>query len=208
MGIAAKGFDRLAEGELGLSGETAMHWAFARGRPEAARKLKALGADPRPRDKMGRLPVHWIAAGTWLGLEGKRERLRECLILWGEWGGSLEERDGRGMSPLEIALACFNRDVAQALLDRGAGQDPGLAGMDPMEAAWALGYDGSMLERLAEAGCPLPQKRAGFSEGKSLEDFRRDIGERGFAMAVSRQERLEMEGVAAAREGKGTRRGM
>ena len=105
------------------AGDTALHAAAAAYRPEMARKLIALGADVRARNRRGAEPLHYAADGV-PGAPAWNPRTQAatlaCLI---EAGADPNAADMNGVAPLHRAVRTRCAAAVQALLAGGA--DPG-----------------------------------------------------------------------------------
>lgn len=102
------------------SGDTALHIAAASYREEIVRKLIAMGADVRARNRRGAEPLHYAADGT----PGSRTwdppaqaATVACLI---QAGADPNALDKSGVTPLHRAIRTRCAAAVQALLEGGA----------------------------------------------------------------------------------------
>lgn len=119
-----------------FAGDTALHLAAATHQPELVRRLLALGADVRAKNRRGAGPLHYAA----LGIPGSRAwnpraqaATITCLI---EGGADPNALDKGGVAPLHRAVRARCAAAVSALLEGGA--DARLAnanGSTPMKLA-------------------------------------------------------------------------
>jgi hypothetical protein len=102
------------------AGDTALHIAAAAFRPEIARKLIAMGADVRARNRRGAEPLHYAADGapgsSWWSPTAQAA-IVACLI---EAGADPNAVDKSGVTPLHRAVRTRSAAAVSALLDGGA----------------------------------------------------------------------------------------
>jgi len=102
------------------AGDTALHAAAAAYRDGIARKLIAMGADVRARNRRGAEPLHYAADGvpgapSWN--PAAQAATVACLI---ESGADPNAIDMNGVAPLHRAVRTRCAAAVQALLERGA----------------------------------------------------------------------------------------
>ena len=115
------------------AGDTLLHAAAAAYQPEMARKLIALGADVRARNRRGAEPLHYAADGV-PGAPAWNPRAQAttlaCLI---EAGADPDAVDMNGVAPLHRAVRTRCAAAVQALLAGGADpRRPNRSGSTPM----------------------------------------------------------------------------
>jgi hypothetical protein len=127
------------------AGDTALHIAAAAHHEGLVRRLLALGADLRARNRHGAEPLHYAADGA-PGLPGwdpqRQAATIACLIAA---GADPDAADGRGVAPLHRAVRTRSAAAVRALLDGGADSSrPNGKGSTPlMLTAWTTGRSGS-----------------------------------------------------------------
>jgi hypothetical protein len=117
---SAKAYHLDEVGHYIYAGDTALHLAAAAYREKAARKLMAMGAEVRSRNRRGAEPLHYAADG----LPGSRAwdpaaqaATVTCLI---EAGADPNSFDGSGVTPLHRAVRTRCAEAVKALLEGGA----------------------------------------------------------------------------------------
>ena len=117
---SAKAYHLDEVGHYIYAGDTALHLAAAAYREKAARKLMAVGAEVRSRNRCGAEPLHYAADG----LPGSRAwdpaaqaETVTCLI---EAGADPNSFDGSGVTPLHRAVRTRCAAAVKALLEGGA----------------------------------------------------------------------------------------
>lgn len=123
----------------GRKGRTALHWAVAEGRDDAANRLLAAGASSSTLDSQERGPLHAAVS-------------REAL----EWIAPLlaagADIDGGTPPPIVLAAEAGAGDAVQALLDAGASVDAlGVSGATPLITAARRGHV-DVVRQLLRAG--------------------------------------------------------
>ena len=117
---SAKAYHLDEIGHYIYAGDTALHLAAAAYREKTARKLMAMGAEVRSRNRRGAEPLHYAADG----LPGSRAwdpaaqaATVTCLI---EAGADPNSFDGSGVTPLHRAVRTRCAAAVKALLEGGA----------------------------------------------------------------------------------------
>jgi ankyrin repeat protein len=132
-------------GHYVYAGDTALHVAAAAHRPGIARKLIAMGSDPRARNRRGAEPLHYAADGLpgspWWDPTAQAATVT-CLI---EAGADPNAVNRSGVTPLHRAVRTRCTGAVEALLKGGADpQRPNKNGSTPMRlAAMTTGRGGS-----------------------------------------------------------------
>ena len=153
-------------GHYVYSGDTALHIAAASYREEIARKLIAMGADVRARNRRGAEPLHYAVDGT----PGSRAWNPDaqaatvaCLI---EAGADPNALDKNGVTPLHRAVRTRCASAVKVLLEGGA--DPRRkkqkrldtnAACDSEYRSWWLGLTRSESTTGADRRSTLPSGR-------------------------------------------------
>src|SRR5581483_8593131 len=126
-------------------GDTALHLAAAAYRLKIVRKLIALGADVRARNRRGAEPLHYAVDGgpgapTWD--PETQGAVVACLL---EAGADPNAVDKSGVTPLHRAVRTRCTAAVAVLLDGGAdARRPNASGSTPMQlATWTTGRGGS-----------------------------------------------------------------
>lgn len=96
-------------------GCTALHLAALRGHLEIARLLISRDANVNARDEAGQAPLHLAAAGWNPAKPDHRNAVIKMLI---ECGADLAAKNGKDLSPLEIALRYGNHEGAEIIKRR------------------------------------------------------------------------------------------
>src|SRR5215475_4180992 len=117
---SAKAYHLDEIGHYIYAGDTALHLAAAAYREKTARKLMAMGAEVRSRNRRGAEPLHYAADG----FPGSRAwdpaaqaATVTCLI---EAGANPNSFDGSGVTPLHRAVRTRCAAAVKALLEGGA----------------------------------------------------------------------------------------
>ena len=102
------------------SGDTALHMAAASYREKIARRLIAMGADVRARNRLGAEPLHYAVDGTpgsraWN--PGAQAATVACLL---DAGADPNALDKSGVTPLHRAVRTRCAAAVKALLEGGA----------------------------------------------------------------------------------------
>jgi hypothetical protein len=102
------------------AGDTALHIAAAAYQTEIARKLVAMGADVRVRNRRGAEPLHYAVDGM-PGSERWNPRAQAATITYlVEMGADPNATDRSGVTPLHRAVRTRCAAAVRALLDGGA----------------------------------------------------------------------------------------
>jgi len=107
-------------GHYVYSGDTALHIAAASYREEIARKLIAMGADVRARNRRGAEPLHYAVdgkPGSHAWKPGAQAATVACLI---EAGADPNALDKSGVTPLHRAVRTRCAAAVKVLLEGGA----------------------------------------------------------------------------------------
>jgi hypothetical protein len=106
------------------SGDTALHFAAAAYRAEAATSLLMAGADIHARNRHGQKPLHSAAAGLSGSPAGNPRAQADTIAALIQAGADPNATDKRGVAPLHIAVRTLSSASVRALLEHGA--DPAL----------------------------------------------------------------------------------
>lgn len=121
-----------------------LHRAFSRATPALAATVELLlrrGADPEERDKDGHSALHHLAYLASRPHSPPAEVVLDLLSTLIRAGASVNARDGRGWTPLHIAVeGRASEAVVQGLVARGAdSSSPGIDNRTPVHIAQRMG---------------------------------------------------------------------
>jgi hypothetical protein len=117
---AAKVFYLKEIGHYLYAGHTALHVAAAAYRREIARKLIAMGADVRARNRRGAEPLHAAAVGVPGSRMWNPRAQAQTIAYLIEVGADPNAADKSGVTPLHRAVRTRCAAAVKALLDAGA----------------------------------------------------------------------------------------
>lgn len=103
-----------------LSGDTALHFAAASFRPSLCKRLLALGADVRARNRRSVEPLHAASGGSPGGRPWNPRQQAATIQLLIEAGADPNCADAGGATPLHRAVRTRCAAAVAALLERGA----------------------------------------------------------------------------------------
>jgi ankyrin repeat protein len=102
------------------AGDTALHLAAAAYRPEIGKKLIAMGADVRTRDRRGAEPLHYAADGMPGAPTWNPDAQAETIAVLIAAGADPNAADSSGVMPLHRAVRTRCAAAVEALLAGGA----------------------------------------------------------------------------------------
>lgn len=142
-------------GHYAYEGDTALHIAAAGHRSELARRLLALGADPKARNRRGAQPLHY-AADSRPGAPGWDPAAQAAtLTLLMAAGADPNATDASGVAPLHRAVRTRGAQAVAALLAGGADpRRPNRSGSTPLQLAGqptGRGGSGSLAAKAEQA---------------------------------------------------------
>ncbi|HLW91317.1 MAG TPA: ankyrin repeat domain-containing protein [Roseiarcus sp.] len=133
---AAKAYDLDEIGHYLYAGDTALHIAAAAHEPTIVRKLIALGANIRARNRRGAEPLHYAADGMPGSRRWDPNAQAATVASLIEGGADPNAANNDGATPLLRAVRTRCADAVRALLDGGADvKAPNKRGSTPMQLA-------------------------------------------------------------------------
>ncbi len=112
---------RIAEiGHYAYAGDTALHIAAAAYRKEVVRKLIAMGADARARNRRGAEPLHYAVDGSPGSCSWNPRAQAATVVRLIAAGADPNALDKSGVTPLHRAVRTRCAAAVKALLDGGA----------------------------------------------------------------------------------------